>query len=342
MLRTLVALSALVFGVANSVAIAQLTFCNKTTVPMNIAITYQEDSVTYTQGWYSLIPNQCKLLPNTITGRYVYVRGEESYGPRRWEGPIKYCVSDQAFKYVFYHPCDSPDNLRGFQSVDTQNLARFEDDLTCADCPPPSPTLRPSPLTPPPEWQVHLDWCKHNRDAGGAVNCQDDYAATYPACLISGGRSCLMGKAVQSAHDHDCENAFKLALICQCHSAEAQSAIRQAGVMAVCNYLGPPDPPQLNATPPNPRPNFNWPGTDYYVSMRYTCQDSLGYSGGDCTITQHSSNSCQAARNGIADTVNKNGDVCKHCPGSQVTDNTKSVVGSPKDVTGGGPCVPSQ
>jgi hypothetical protein len=59
-----------------------------------------------------------------------------------------------------------------------------------------------------PEWQVHLDWCSGNRDAGGSVDCPADYLGTYPECYASGGRACLIGKARQSARDHDCANAF--------------------------------------------------------------------------------------------------------------------------------------
>jgi hypothetical protein len=88
-----------------------------------------------------------------------------------------------------------------------------------------------------PEWQSHIDWCIHNSDAGGSVDCPDKYAATYPECIVSGGRSCLMGKAIQSAKDGDYANAYRLAQICQCHNVTARDQIRDAGQKAVGDYL---------------------------------------------------------------------------------------------------------
>jgi hypothetical protein len=88
-----------------------------------------------------------------------------------------------------------------------------------------------------PEWQQHVDWCIQNSDAGGSVDCPDKYTATYPECLVSGGRSCLMKKAIQSAKDGDYANAFRLAQICQCHNVNARDKIRDAGQKAVGDYL---------------------------------------------------------------------------------------------------------
>jgi hypothetical protein len=86
-----------------------------------------------------------------------------------------------------------------------------------------------------PEWQTHVDWCIRNSDAGGSVDCPEKYP--YPECIVSGGRSCLMKKAIQSAKDGDYANAFRLAQICQCHNVTARDQIRDAGQKAVGDYL---------------------------------------------------------------------------------------------------------
>jgi hypothetical protein len=86
-----------------------------------------------------------------------------------------------------------------------------------------------------PDWQVHIDWCIHNSDAGGSTDCPDQYP--YPGCVAYGGRACLMGHAVDSAKANDCENAMRVTLICQCHSESAQKQLKVAGQMQVCNYL---------------------------------------------------------------------------------------------------------
>jgi hypothetical protein len=88
-----------------------------------------------------------------------------------------------------------------------------------------------------PGWQTHIDWCIQNSDAGGSVDCPDKCAATYPECIVAGGRSCLMKKAIQSAKDGDYANAYRLAQICQCHNVNARDEIRNAGQTAVGNYL---------------------------------------------------------------------------------------------------------
>ena len=59
-----------------------------------------------------------------------------------------------------------------------------------------------------------LDWAIADT---GNVNCPERHTDTYPACLTQGGRSCLMRKAIDSAQHKDCDNAFGLALITQCH-----------------------------------------------------------------------------------------------------------------------------
>lgn len=85
-----------------------------------------------------------------------------------------------------------------------------------------------------PDWQKHIDWAIGNT---GAVDCPDQYLATYPECIANGGRSCLMGKAIEAAKANNCSWAFKLTLITQCHNSGAQTAIAQAGESAVCEYL---------------------------------------------------------------------------------------------------------
>ena len=89
-----------------------------------------------------------------------------------------------------------------------------------------------------PDWQKHCDACIGYYTADpAALSCQGDYAATYPECLTGGGRACLMVRAVAAAKSGDCEKAFKLTLICQCHDGAAQEHLKMAGKPAVCDYL---------------------------------------------------------------------------------------------------------
>ncbi len=81
----------------------------------------------------------------------------------------------------------------------------------------------------------NINWSIGNT---GAPDCPDQYAA-YPECLLPGrgNRACLMQKAIQSARDNDCANAFRVTLITQCHNGGAQQSIAASGQQAVCNYL---------------------------------------------------------------------------------------------------------
>jgi hypothetical protein len=89
-----------------------------------------------------------------------------------------------------------------------------------------------------PDWQTHCDACLGYYTSNPAeVHCQDDYTATYPECLVGGGRACLMVRAVAAAKANDCDKAFKLTLMCQCHDGTAQEHLRAAGPRAVCGYL---------------------------------------------------------------------------------------------------------
>lgn len=149
-------------------------------------------------------------------------------------------------------------------------LRRLPEDPVGATKRPP-PSLPPPPaLSGKPDWQKHLDWCAGNSDAGGSVDCVADYMGTYPRCVLSGGRSCLIGIARQSAHDNDCQNAFNLAQMCQCNNADAAQQIREAGMVNVCNYLGPPARPMIPLPVP-PRPPPPPPSTDAVPSFTVTC-----------------------------------------------------------------------
>jgi predicted Rossmann-fold nucleotide-binding protein len=84
----------------------------------------------------------------------------------------------------------------------------------------------------------NLDWCIASRTADlGMIDCPEQYVKTYPECVMGGGRACLMENAVRSAKANDCANAFRLALICQCHNDGARKEFVSAGAQAVCAYL---------------------------------------------------------------------------------------------------------
>jgi hypothetical protein len=102
--------------------------------------------------------------------------------------------------------------------------------------------------------------------------------------------------------------------------------------------------PVARISSPNPSPSWTLRSNeslgDFYVVWRYNCvHNDHGDSAGNCTITQHSQTSCQDAIAQMQSLVQQNGDVCRHCPGSNVTDTTKHFSSGPDRITGGGACV---
>jgi hypothetical protein len=74
-----------------------------------------------------------------------------------------------------------------------------------------------------------------------------------------------MKHAKQSAHDNDCANALRIAIVTQCHNRPAANTIAAAGEAQVCQYLGPPDHPQPSS-PPTPAP-VQTPGAPHPVTF---------------------------------------------------------------------------
>jgi hypothetical protein len=87
------------------------------------------------------------------------------------------------------------------------------------------------------EWQGNINWAI--KDTGvWERECIPQVAAVYPECLPTGaGRKCVMEKAIAAAHANNCNHAFDMALLCQCHNPHARSTIANAGQQAVCDYL---------------------------------------------------------------------------------------------------------
>jgi uncharacterized membrane protein len=236
---------------------AQLELCNHTTVGINSVVVYIENGAWYAAGWYRADPNECTVVRSEIDNRYYYVHGEEINGSRQWGDGNSWCVNPtDAFTIPTNRPCQQNEQLRGFSTIDTGDNDEFEFDYSCSDCAPPPPEK--------PQWQKDLDWSISNSDAGGSTDCPLDYP--YPECVISGGRACLMRHAKQSAHDHDCANALRVALVTQCHNRGAANGIAAAGESQVCQYLGPPDP-VVSAPPPPTPPAVGGSGSPHPIAF---------------------------------------------------------------------------
>jgi hypothetical protein len=95
----------------------------------------------------------------------------------------------------------------------------------------------PSQIGSSEEWQQHILWSIRNADAGGSVDCPNAYIGVAPECLATGGRSCVMRKAIDAAERNKQAEAVRLSLITQCHNPQAADQIRSLGPQALTAYL---------------------------------------------------------------------------------------------------------
>lgn len=88
-----------------------------------------------------------------------------------------------------------------------------------------------------PDWQCNIDWAEQNVTGPDQLNCPDQYTYVAPQCIFSGGRACVIGYARAAAALGYTDQAFRLALLTQCHNPDARRTIDNAGAERVASYL---------------------------------------------------------------------------------------------------------
>jgi hypothetical protein len=87
-------------------------------------------------------------------------------------------------------------------------------------------------------YKAHIDWAAQNTDAGGSVDCSDQYLSNGVwFAVISGGRAAVINQALFEAYNQNFSHAFALVLMTQCHNPDAQQVLLNAGQKAVLTYL---------------------------------------------------------------------------------------------------------
>jgi hypothetical protein len=167
---------------------------------------------------------------------------------------------------------------------------------------PSTPPAPPAPQGGTPEWQIHALWCMRDGGSSG-INYRNSCTHT---------------------------NQYNSILSCQSHNPEALVAIRAAGPAAVNAFMEDKKPRSCAGAPIPP------PQADFYVIWQYNCAYADKSGAGVCKIDQHSSLSCEDAKNAILRRA-QSSDVCKQC--ANIRDDSKHVVGLPQPITGAGPCV---
>jgi Protein of unknown function (DUF1036) len=356
-------LLAILIYVLPTTGAAQVTACNLSNTAMDVQVAQQvegfEADEWSTSPPFRIQPKQCAVLVSKIEYQTYYLRYNfiNDYRPL-FPNSRKFCMSLRGLGVESAEPpCIPGQAALDFFPIDTSNRKYYRADLSCNGCQgDPGDTLRASGVVIAPtensefaqlegkpavfkvsgeSWQSDLEWSKGNTGVWGETNCVDEYVATYPKCAASGGRSCLMAIAEQSARDNDCANTMKLALITQCHNDAATQRIQTAGLFQVCQYLGPPQRQAPTSPPSQPVATASPPAQIYYVSKVFECvkiNDPNVHS--SCKVEHRSSVSCDDATNGLERDVAARGNVCQRCTRGTF-DGTRTTTGESRWVQDG-------
>jgi uncharacterized membrane protein len=110
-----------ILAAAVAPAHAAFNVCNRSTLPVRVAIGRFDGTNWTSQGWWRITPKSCAaLLTGPLQGRYYYLHGSDSAGGT-FEGKTRFCVApDEKFKAVGRGNCAKRGyDTRGFFEVDT-------------------------------------------------------------------------------------------------------------------------------------------------------------------------------------------------------------------------------
>ncbi len=95
-------------------ALAGLKLCNTTSSQVGVAIGYQDQRGTATEGWWNISAQTCeKLLKVSAPSRYIYVYAIDYERGGEWTGELAMCVSDGSFMIRDTSNCEE----RGYRTA---------------------------------------------------------------------------------------------------------------------------------------------------------------------------------------------------------------------------------
>ena len=113
MFRTLLAFGA--FLLLASPAHAQLEVCNKTTDEIAVAIAYDSDQDTISEGWQKIAPTACaEIISTPLNQPYYYYYAITKAQSLQWTGPYRFCAADETnFRIKGASACEE----RGYRTL---------------------------------------------------------------------------------------------------------------------------------------------------------------------------------------------------------------------------------
>lgn len=113
---------ALVAGViAPGSARAELTVCNKTTAPVIFAVAFETTQDLVSQGWWTIMPDQCQIAISVPLDRQFYYHYAVSQELKvEWRGNFNFCTSDDPqFRISGAQSCEQRNyHTTGFRQTD--------------------------------------------------------------------------------------------------------------------------------------------------------------------------------------------------------------------------------
>ncbi len=143
---TLAGLSLLVFA---SPAHADLTICNKTPAPVIFAVAFETTQDLVSQGWWTIMPNQCQIAISTPLDRQFYYQYAISHELKvEWRGNFNFCTSDDnEFRITGAQSCEQRNyHTTGFRQIDVGDNKNYTLNIRSSDSP---PTANPAPASAP-------------------------------------------------------------------------------------------------------------------------------------------------------------------------------------------------
>lgn len=136
---------------AGMTAQAQLTVCNKTPAPLNLAIAFETVQDVLSQGWWTIAPDKCEpIIPTPLTQAYIYHYAKSDQLNVEWAGTYNFCTQNNPeFRIPGGMDCEARSyRSTGFRQIDLQGAKAYTLDITAGPIAAPPAVAAPSVETP--------------------------------------------------------------------------------------------------------------------------------------------------------------------------------------------------
>lgn len=123
---------AVTLACAATPALAAFNVCNRSSLPVRVAIGRFDGTSWTSEGWWRVVPRVCTaILTGPLQGRFYYLHASDG-AAGTWEGKTRFCVApDKRFKAVGRGNCARRGyDTRGFFEIDTGKKSDWTQSLS--------------------------------------------------------------------------------------------------------------------------------------------------------------------------------------------------------------------